>query len=372
MSLTRKSCLHLLTLAAATSLLLSSTSSIAHAESLIGDLCRIKGQERNTLWGTGLVTGLKGTGDGKLELTARSLARIMHLMGAPVSADAKGNLISDDLQDAKNVALVTVMAYVPAQGARQGDELDCVVSGFNAKSLAGGILLPTPMLSLKRPTRPGDAKVYAYAQGPMRLEDPNHPTTAHVSRGCRLESDFLSPFVKDNTITLVLNQGHAGFPVAQDIEDLINRQPDFMEDQKKNARPIAQAIDQVNILVRIPDSYKDNPVLFASLLLRQRLYTVPTESRVVLNERTGAIAISANVEIAPFAVTHKNIVVDIGNGQLASQFVDIDPQGDATTPKLKSLINALNALRVPSSDVIEIIRELERGGAIHAHVIYEQ
>ncbi|MDB4533177.1 flagellar basal body P-ring protein FlgI, partial [bacterium] len=37
---------------------------------LLGDLCRIKGQETNTLQGWGLVTGLRGTGDSDSSATS--------------------------------------------------------------------------------------------------------------------------------------------------------------------------------------------------------------------------------------------------------------------------------------------------------------
>ena len=43
----------------------------------LGDLCRLKGQETNTLQGLGLVVGLQGTGDGDAAPKGRALARMM-------------------------------------------------------------------------------------------------------------------------------------------------------------------------------------------------------------------------------------------------------------------------------------------------------
>ena len=40
----------------------------------LGDMCRLKGQETNTLHGLGLVVGLRGTGDADAAPTARALA----------------------------------------------------------------------------------------------------------------------------------------------------------------------------------------------------------------------------------------------------------------------------------------------------------
>ena len=45
-------------------------------------ICRIKGQEENTIQGLGVIVGLKGTGDSSSYLpTIRSVAKIMSIMG---------------------------------------------------------------------------------------------------------------------------------------------------------------------------------------------------------------------------------------------------------------------------------------------------
>ena len=75
-------------------------------------ICRIKGQEENTLQGLGIVVGLKGTGDAGTYLpTIRSLAKVMSVMDMPTS---KAGLT--ELKDTKNVALVIVTATVPGAG----------------------------------------------------------------------------------------------------------------------------------------------------------------------------------------------------------------------------------------------------------------
>src|SRR5688572_22615387 len=95
---------------------------------LLSSICRIKGQEENSLQGLGLVVGLNGTGDGGDFLpTIRSLATAMQLMGNPIG---KGGPL--ELKNAKNIALVMVSVKVPAAGARQGDRIDCTVSSIGA------------------------------------------------------------------------------------------------------------------------------------------------------------------------------------------------------------------------------------------------
>ncbi len=98
----------------------------------IRDICRVKGQEENTLLGRGLVVGLNGTGDSDPS-TLRSLARMMQLMGGQVSLDAQRQPDISELKNVKNVATVFVTATVPAEGARQGEKLDCTVHAINAK-----------------------------------------------------------------------------------------------------------------------------------------------------------------------------------------------------------------------------------------------
>ncbi len=67
-----------------------SGGSLAWGVLKVGDICRLKGQERNTLQGMGLVVGLKGTGDGAFSPTALSLMQIMNNMGIPMTSGVHG------------------------------------------------------------------------------------------------------------------------------------------------------------------------------------------------------------------------------------------------------------------------------------------
>ena len=229
----------------------------AEARMTLKSICRIKGQEENTLQGLGIVVGLKGTGDAGTYLpTIRSLAKVMSVMDMPTS---KAGLT--ELKDTKNVALVIVTATVPGAGARQGDKLDCVVSSVgSAKSLAGGRLFLTPLIG----PDPRNHRVFAFAEGPITLEDPAQPTTGRVHDGCRLEEEFFNLFTKDGKITLVLEKNHADFQVAEDVVEVINSQ---MRMQTSSSAPMARAINQGNIEVVIPRQYADDPVSFVSQVL---------------------------------------------------------------------------------------------------------
>lgn len=333
----------------------------AKGRTLLKTICRVKGQEENTLQGLGIVVGLKGTGDGGSSLPMlRALAQAMQYLGNPPGKNGPV-----ELKDTKNVALVLVTATVPAQGARQGDKIDCAVSSVGgAKSLAGGRLFTTFLVG----PDPKNPRVYAIAEGPITLDSPNQTTTGRIHGGCRLEEDFLNVFVKDGKITLVLDRNHADFQVAAEIADLLNKSLLGIQSQSAPAK----ALDPCNIEVAIPRQYQDDPVEFVSQVLALPLPDLQIGPRVVINERAGSIVISGDAQIGPVVVTHKNVVVEAGGqaaGAGAARFVPIDPQNQS--PTLKSLVEALNAVRVPTEDIIEIIKGLRRNGKLDAELILE-
>ena len=323
-------------------------------------ICRVKGQEENSLQGMGIVVGLKGSGDSASYLpTIRSVAQVMTIM-----KNAPGRNLLTELKDTKNVALVTVSAVIPAAGARQGDKIDCIVSSIgSAKSLVGGRLFLTPLIG----PDPKNPRVYAFAEGPITIETPTIPTTGRIHDGCRLEEEFFNVFTKENRITLVLEKNHADFQVAQDVVELINTQ---FKMQTSSEMPMARAINQGNVEVLIPSQYRDDPVSFVSQVLALPMLEPRTVSRVVINERSGSIVISGDVEIGSVAVTHKNIVIETGGATTAKPFVAVDPI-EPNAPRLKALVESLNAVHAPTEDIIEIIKGLDRNGKLHAPLIIE-
>ncbi len=334
-----------------------------HGQTLLKHICRVKGQEESTLSGLGIVVGLEGTGDGGNFLpTIRSLSKAMELLGEPLSAAGL-----TELKDAKNVALVTVSATIPATGARQGDRLNCTVSSIGmAKSLAGGRLFLTPMVGPDR----NDPRVYGFCEGAISLEDSAMARTGRIYGGCRLEADFFHAFAKDGKITLVLDRNHADFVVAQGVADEIN---DFMryqttEELVGSEAALAQAKDATNIEVHIPSNYREFVVEFLQQVLTVPITSPEPGGRVVINERSGEIVIGGNIEIGDAIVTHKNVVIETGSA--VPRFVPFDP-GETNKAKLDALVKTLNSVNVPTEDIIDIIRGLDRNGKLHAQLIIE-
>jgi len=332
----------------------------------IGDVARIKGQEENTLHGVGLVVGLKGTGDGDNKVMMRALAQYMDLLGHHLGTNQTGQPQIEELKGVKNVAMVFVTAVVPPGGAQQGDTIECQISSaFNAKSLDGGTLMLT---ALKGPV-PGDPAVYGLAKGLVSIDDLTKPQTGRIPLGCQLEKNIRNNFVtKDGKLLLVMNKDHATFQTTAEIESQINSQRDFIPESGDT--PVARAIDQVQIEVTIPRNYEKNPALFASLLLETSLAPPQVDTRVIINERKQVIIVGEEVEIGPVVVSHKNRLIQVGDQQI-NEAVALNPVADSQRTKLEALVGALNALKVPTADIIDIIKMLKRKGALFGELIIE-
>lgn len=339
----------------------------AAARTQLKNICRVKGQEEITLRGLGLVVGLNGTGEAGDGPTMRAIAQALEVMGNPLATNGKpGNL--DELKKMKNAAMVLVTATIPATGARRGDKINCSVSALNGKSLDGGRLA---FASLMGPdTR--DKRVYANCEGQLVVDNPEQPMVAVVQDGCQLAADIFTPFVKDGYMTFVLDANHANFQtadlIAQEINSKASEGASYSDESKSGKHEdICYAIDAANIVVKVPKDYREDPVRFASDMLDIKLYESEPEARVVINSRAGSIVISGEVEIGDVVVTHKNVVVEAIAAERFSP-IDVDKQNE---PKLKQLVDQLNALKVPTADMIEIIRGIDRNGKLHGRLIIE-
>jgi flagellar P-ring protein precursor FlgI len=330
----------------------------------IEDICHLKGQEENTLIGRGLVIGLPGTGDADPG-TLRALQRMLHLMGNQASLE--------ELKNVKNVATVFVTATVPAEGARQGQKLNCTVSAMSAKSLAGGKLILTTL----RGPNPVDTTVYALASGMIELDKNGSPTSGKINRGCQLEVDFKNAFSIDGTFTLVLDQHQASFQTAREIEELIN-DPTATNSgaqatdagQSAASTPAARAIDQVNIVVKIPNAYATDPISYISLVLDTRINTPASAASVVIDRGNNVIVIGDNVLVGRVGISVGTISVQTGPNAVGPVFI-LDQNAEPQTTKLNALRDALNSLKVATSDIISIIEAIHAKGGLYGKLIYK-
>ena len=329
----------------------------------IQDLVRLKGAETSKLVGMGLVVGLGGTGDGGKYLPAiRALANI-------TGSFFDDNTIPSDVKDTKNVAVVYLEATIPGPGVREGDRIDVHVSAVgNAKSLKGGRLVHTPLTG-PLPNSP----VYAFAFGPLTIEDDQTPSVGLIKNGGQTVEDIRTQLLDaKGRITLVIHKQVASWPVAHNIASLIN---DIMA---PDGPPVCRADDQKNVVIHVPEARRQDPSGFISQILRTYIDQdlINTGARVLINERTGQILLGAQVEIAPVFITAPGITITTiapqppATEQNPSHFLPIDPANRGGA-KLGQLVRALERLQVPASNRIAIISNLHRMGALHAELIIE-
>ena len=349
---------------AAAALLITFVVAPASAGVRLEHVCTLEGQREIRLTGLGLVVGLDGTGDGGRNLPAvRALSAALRLHDAPV-------LDPVELRDADNVAVVLIEATVPATGLRRGQRVDCFVSSaMGAKSLAGGRLLAAPV----RVADVGAEVAAGVAAGSVVVQNPDVPTVAKLPGGLIAEEDFAVGFVGLDAagpfVTLQLDHPHAGFGTASEVARVVNEEFAF-----EAGGPVARAVGPAGVSVRIPPAYRDDPVRFAALLLAVPLDRSLSRPRVVVNARTGTIVVTGEVEISPVAISHKTLTVDVGLPPPGAEtggggFRPLGDDAPAPRPQLESLLKALNQLRVPTEDVIDILRELHNSGKLHAEFV---
>ncbi|MCS7033962.1 MAG: flagellar basal body P-ring protein FlgI [Phycisphaerae bacterium] len=346
----------------AVTMILGVLAAPAHAVK-IADITRIGGQRTNLLTGLGLVYGLKGTGDGgDFQPAIKPLATMLSKFSNPATVR--------ELQEVNNVALVSITATVPSNGVRDGDRIDVYVTSIGAaSSLRGGRLFVTPLTG----PIPGSG-IFALAEGPIVIEDPATPTVGRIVGGAVMETDLPAKYVENGRFTLIVEDPSASWTTASTIARIINDAEDA------GGEPLAVAIDPKNIVVNIPEMERDRPDSFISRIQRLPVPMLPSEARVTINDRTGTMIVTGDVEISPCVISHKGLTITtitpqpVGTPQqplvTESTVVSLDTTASGGA-KLQDLVNALDQLKVPAEDRIAIVKELHKIGKLHAKLIVE-
>ncbi len=345
----------------------------------IKDLGKLQGWRENALIGTGIVTGLAGTGDSSSNRTARQ---------ALSNAMSQFNLnVSPDQIQSRNVAVVMVNASL-SPFSRECDTLDVTVTSVgDARSLVGGSLMLTPM-------KAANGRVYALAQGPLsvggyrydangNVVQKNHPTVGSVPNGATVELGVSAQMATSRSqLTFVLSE--PDYTTASRIADAINQ---------KMGQGRAYARDASGIELTIPESQQQQLVAFVAQL---ESVTVEPDRRakVILNERTGTVVSGGDVRISKVAISHGDIKLSIRNETTASQPSFIGQAGDgvrtalvtntqvsvdeqsgagfvAGSTTVSDLVQSLNRLKTPTRDIISILRAVKAAGALHAELIIQ-
>jgi len=336
------------------------------------DVASLQGAASTPVIGYGLIVGLNKTGDRRQTIfSAQTLANMLERFGVAVPATQI---------KIENVAAVLVTAELPPY-ARAGARLDVTASSIgDARSLQGGVLLPTAL-------RGPDGTVRAMAQGALSIGgfgggtagnsvQVNHLTVGRVPAGALVETGATSPMPASDTIAFGLKD--ADFLSARRVAEAINGEL---------GAGAAKAIDSGTVSVNVPPEYRASlPDLIARLEVLP--VDIDTAARVVINERTGTVVVGGAVRIGAAAVAHGNLSVKIttklevsqpsafrGDTKVVPQeTVDVaDTGGQLLTLEqgttLEAVVHALNALGATPRDIIAIMQALKAAGALRAELV---
>ena len=339
--------------------LLSLLIAVAAKAAAIKDLASVVGVRDNQLIGYGLVVGLNGTGDGSSsEFTIQSLSNMLQTVNVKIDPN--------DIKS-KNTAAVMVTAKLPPF-ARQGDNLDVTVSSIgDAKNLIGGTLLLTAFKGV-------DGDIYALAQGALTLggstaKGGNHPTVATIMSGALVEKEVVYDIYNKPNANLSLK--NSSFQTAIDMQNAIIA---------KFGANSATALDPRTISLNKPDRISMVEFL-ASVLEIEMDYK--SEDKVIIDERTGTVVSGVNIKVEPVIISHGAITIQIDDGgydpaAMAAGDVDISNVAINTNTNMikinqkditvANITRALNKLGATPKEIIAIIENLKRAGAIHAGV----
>ena len=347
--------------------------------SRIKDLIDVEGARDNQLNGYGLVVGLAGTGDSKIDSTLQTIANALKNYGV--------NVPMDDIKSG-NVAAVMVTAEIPPF-VKPGSRIDVTISSIgDSKTLQGGVLLQVPLQG-------ADKTVYAVAQGAIAVGgflggqggpggatvQKNHPTVATIPNGAIVEREIPMQIVTNGSLNLLLRD--ADFTSAARMAEAVNRVfPNT-----------AVARDSKTVNVLLPPEYSNYEVNFLATIGSIEIEP-DTTARVVINERTGVIVATSNVRVSKVAISHGSLTISVASTLTASQpdaaplignaagqtvvlpstTTDVNEQKGSfkmveEQPKIEQVAAALNALGVSTRDMMSIFQTMKRAGALQAELV---
>lgn len=339
----------------------------------IQEMVRLDSQAASQLRGIGIVTGLKGTGDAGSELVlARPLAEVYANNGNPI-----GEL--RDLAKAKAAAMVSIWCEIPESGGVKGDRFDLYVSVMHsASSLKGGRLEISPLLG----PLPGQG-VFAFGSGMLIIEDTEAPTVGVIRGGAQLIRDIRMAPVRD-AFNLIVRPEFRAYATTRMLASEINGLTADLEDTDHASDLIAQPLDDMTIRITIPERERSNPSAFVASILTKRfsptLLDLPAQ--VIVNERTGNILVTGDVEISAVTVGNDTLVVTTVTPQPPAtsvnpiverrNFAELGTAGtNADRARIEDLLEAFKQLSVPVREQINILTQLHQSGRLHARFIVQ-
>ena len=216
--------------------------------------------------------------------------------------------------------------------------------------------------------------MFALASGNVVLEDPTTATVGRVRGGAVMERDLTMNYVFGDRFTLVLDDPFASIGMATAIANVINDAEGY------GGYAIAKAVSAKDIVVTVPAAERGNANHLIARIERLPLPPVEEAARVVINNATGTIVLTGDVEIEPVVISHNGLTIStlepqqppsLARPQVTERdFFAIDTE-NVGGPKLRDLLENLDQLKVPADERIAILKELHRSGKLRAELIEE-
>jgi flagellar P-ring protein precursor FlgI len=338
------------------------------------ELASIEGVRENQLIGYGLVVGLNGTGDRRQTVfSSQTLANLLQQMGVSVPGSAIR---------VNNTAGVIVTGSLPPF-AQPGAKIDVTAAAIgDATNLQGGLLLITGLKGV-------DGQLYAMAQGAVvtggfvagrggNSQTLNHPTVGRVPSGAIVERGAPDPQLARD---LKLQLNRPDFTTASRVAAAINKR--FGAD----GTVVAQSANASLVRVSLPEPFAGST---ADFIAEMETITVDADrtAKVIINERTGTVTLGRDVVVAPVAIMHGGLTVEIQTTFEVSQPPALSQGTTTTVPKVgvgvreeaardivlrngatvEELVKSLAAVGATSRDIIAILQSLKSAGAIDAEL----
>lgn len=340
---------------------------VAAAAPRIKDIVTVENVRSNQLIGYGLVVGLAGTGDRlrNAPFTEESMQGMLERLGV--------NVRGADMR-VQNVAAVTITATLPPF-ARAGSTIDVQVSALgDASSLQGGTLLAAPLRGL-------DGQVYAMAQGPVAVSGfKAQGQAARINRGVLTSARIAGGAIVEREVSYALRS-------ATSLK-LALRNPDFTTAQR-----VAAAIEQrfpnsVTVLDPATVELRGNDLVGLYSEVENLPVTVDQPARIVINEASGTVVMSADVRLSPVAIAQGGLTISVSEAPQVSQPAPLGSGETVVVPRtavqvddgvgaslamvdgatLRQLVAGLNALGVSPRDLITILQAVKSAGALQAEI----
>jgi flagellar P-ring protein precursor FlgI len=281
--------------------------------------------------------------------------------------------------DTKDVAAVFVTADLPPFSA-PGSKIDVKVSATgDAKSLLGGELLVTPLIG-------ADGEVYAVAQGTVETGSISVTgasgssvtrgvaTKGRISNGASVERDSNFDFEKMPSLRLTLH--NPDFTTASRIAAAINA-----------AYPATATADNSTIVTLKPPP--GMPMTAFVTAVEPLQVDIDSPAKVIIDQANGIVVMGEDVRISTIAIAEGNLTITVTEKPQVSQPGPFSNGQTTVTPQstvkideekgrklitlqagisLASLVKGLNTLGVSPRDMISILQDIKKQGALQADI----